>query len=147
MRSRVRFRRRRCRQRVNINDEAYYQYKRIETVEFAQERRKLGRQYGEANIDICHRPSDLASQTDDGTATAKLAQGLLADSATKIVFRQSAGELDLCQQLLELRDRERNVIAGLGRGHALRRVGSDRLVARHAQPDQLRDLLSTDSAM
>ena len=52
------------RQRVNINDEAYYQYKRIETVEFAQERRKLGRQYGEANIDICHRPSDLASQTD-----------------------------------------------------------------------------------
>ena len=32
------------RQRINVNDESYYMYRQAETVEFAQERRKLGRQ-------------------------------------------------------------------------------------------------------
>ena len=81
------------RQRINVNDESYYMYKQAETVEFAQERRKLGRQYGEANIDICHRPSDLAAQADDGSKVAKMAHGLLPDSSMKIIFRQAAGEL------------------------------------------------------
>jgi len=92
------------RQVTNVNDESYYMYKRAETVEFAQARRKLGRQFGEANIDICHRPSDLDAQADDGSKIAKIAHGLLKDSSMKIVFRQSAGELDLATTMLGLTD-------------------------------------------
>ena len=44
------------RQRINVNDESYYMYRLAETVEFAQERRKLGRHYGEANIDMLPPP-------------------------------------------------------------------------------------------
>jgi hypothetical protein len=133
--------------RLNVNDEAYYQYKRAETVEFAQERRKLGRQHGEANIDICHRPSDLVSQTDDGTATAKMAEGLLADSATKIIFRQAPGELDSAARVLGLTDRERSVIATLGRGEAVWKLDTHSLQARHALNDVLARIVGTDQAM
>jgi hypothetical protein len=132
---------------VNVNDEAYYQYKGAETVEFAQERRKLGRQHGEANIDICHRPSDLVSQTDDGTATAKMAEGLLADSATKIIFRQAPSELDTAARVLGLTDRERAVIATLGRGEAVWKLDNHSLRARHALGGSLESIVGTDGAM
>ena len=39
-------------------------------------------------------PSDLGAQADDGTATAKIAAGLLADSATKILLRQAPDQLE-----------------------------------------------------
>lgn len=132
---------------VNVNDEAYYQYKRTETVEFAQERRKLARQHGEANIDICHRPSDLNANTDDGTATSKMAEGLLADSATRIVFRQAPGELDSAARVLGLTDRERAVIATVGRGEAVWKLDTHSLRARHALAASLETIVGTDGAM
>ena len=135
------------RQTLNIDDEAYYKYRYPETVAFAQERRKLGRQYGEANIDICHRCSDLAAQADDGTATAKIAAGLLSESATKIIFRQAAAELDLAEHLLGLTDTERHLVAGLTRGHALWKIADHTLLAHHDRPVALIDVTDTDTRM
>ena len=135
------------RQTLNIDDEAYYKYRYPETVAFAQERRKLGRQYGEANIDICHRCSDLGAQADDGTATAKIAAGLLSDSATKIIFRQAAAELDLAEHLLGLTDTERHLVAGLTRGHALWKVADHTLLAQHDRPSALLEVTDTDTRM
>ena len=122
------------RQRINVNDESYYMYKQAETVEFAQERRKLGRQYGEANIDICHRPSDLAAQADDGSKIAKMAHGLLADSSMKIVFRQAAGELAGATEMLGLTETEQACIRRLTRGRALWKIGDRSLLATSLPP-------------
>ena len=135
------------RQKLNVDDEAYYKYRYPETVAFAQERRKLGRQYGEANIDICHRCSDLGAQADDGTATAKIAAGLLSDSATTIVFRQAAAELDLAERLLGLTRTERDKVARLRRGQALWKIADHSLIARHHRPVALHDLTDTDKFM
>jgi hypothetical protein len=135
------------RQRVNVNDESYYMYRQAETVEFAQERRKLGRQYGEANIDICHRPSDLASQADDGTKVAKMAHGLLADSAMKIVFRQAPSQLDLATEMLGLTINEQHCIRRLTRGKAIWKLGDRSLLGRHHRPNELIDVTDTDSMM
>jgi hypothetical protein len=54
---------------------------------------KLCRRYGVANIAVAHRLSDLSAQTNDGTATAKVARGLLADTQTRVVFHQAPGEV------------------------------------------------------
>lgn len=135
------------RQITNVNDESYYMYKRAETVEFAQARRKLGRQFGEANIDICHRPSDLDAQADDGSTIAKIAHGLLKDSSMKIVFRQAAGELDLATSMLGLTDTERACLSVFGRGKALWKIGDRSLIARHHRPATLMAETDTDSMM
>ena len=135
------------RQRININDESYYMYKQAETVEFAQERRKLGRQYGEANIDICHRPSDLAAQADDGSKVAKMAMGLLSDSSMKIVFRQAAAEMVAATEMLSLTDNEQACIRRLGRGKAIWKIGDRSLLARHYRPAVLHALTDTDALM
>ena len=135
------------RQRININDESYYMYKQAETVEFAQERRKLGRQYGEANIDICHRPSDLAAQADDGSKVAKMAHGLLADSSMKIVFRQAPSELDAATELLGLTENEQSCIRRLTRGKAVWKLADRSLLARHFRAEFLTSVTDTDTMM
>ena len=135
------------RQRLLILDEAYYQLANAQTVSFCQETWKLGRSYGIAPIAICHRPSDLGAQADTGTAVAKMAEGLLADSATKIVFRQAPGELATGAELLGLSDAEADAISGLGRGEALWRVGDHSLVAHHLVPPAMAELVNTDQHM
>ena len=135
------------RQRININDESYYMYKQAETVEFAQERRKLGRQYGEANIDICHRPSDLAAQADDGSKVAKMAHGLLADSSMKIVFRQAAAEMAEATEMLGLTENEQDCIRRLSRARAIWKLADRSLLARHYRPEHLLTVTDTDTMM
>jgi len=135
------------RQRINVNDESYYMYRLAETVEFAQERRKLGRHYGEANIDICHRPSDLAAQADDGSRIAKMAVGLLSDTSTKIVFRQAPGELAAARELFDLSSTELDCIARAKRARAVWRIGDCSLLAQHHRPAALHALTDTDGLM
>jgi hypothetical protein len=135
------------RQRLLVLDEAYYQLANAQTVSFCQETWKLGRSYGIAPIAICHRPSDLGAQADTGTAVAKMAEGLLADSATKIVFRQAPGELTTGAELLGLSDAEAVAISRLGRGEAVWRVGDRSLIARHLVPAGLAEVVNTDQYM
>jgi hypothetical protein len=135
------------RQVTNINDESYYMYKRAETVEFAQSRRKLGRQFGEANIDICHRPSDLGSQADDGSAVSKMAAGLIKDTSMRIIFRQAPDELEAATHMLGLTETERACIAPPKRGPALWKINDWSLLARHHRPDVLHHVTDTDGRM
>ena len=122
-------------------------YRLAETVEFAQERRKLGRSYGEANIDICHRPSDLAAQADDGSKIAKMAEGLIADSSMKIVFRQAPSELRAATEMFDLSSTEVACIASAVRGRALWKIGDRSLIAKHHRPTALHALTDTDGMM
>ena len=135
------------RQRLLILDECYYQLANPHTVGFCQETFKLGRNYALAPIAICHRPSDLGAQADDGTAVAKIAQGLLSDAATKIVFRQAPGELEDGIRLLGLSDGEAEEISRLRRGQAVWKVGDRSLVAHHLVPPALAEIVSTDQYM
>lgn len=135
------------RQVTNINDESYYMYKRAETVEFAQSRRKLGRQFGEANIDICHRPSDLGSQADDGSAVSKMAAGLIKDTSMRIIFRQASDELDAATNMLGLTATERMCISRLKRGRALWKINDWSLLGQHHRPEVLMNVTDTDSRM
>ena len=61
-------------------------------VAWGEETQKLSRGYGVQFVTIVQRISDLASQADDGTATAKRAQGFVTEAETKVTFNLRGGE-------------------------------------------------------
>jgi type IV secretory pathway VirB4 component len=134
-------------QRVQVLDEAWALLANRHTASYLQSCFKLGRTYGVANICIAHRPSDLGAQADDGTATAKIAAGLLADSATKILLRQAPDQLERAQQAFGLTEPERQIVAQLSRGRALWKVGGRTAVVHHVVGAHEVDLVDTDGRM
>lgn len=117
--------------RIQVLDEAWSLLAEERTSRYLQSCWKLGRAYGVANVAVVHRLSDLRSQTDDGTAAAKVAMGLLADTQTRVLFRQSSDQLDDARTLLGLTSTEAMVLGRLCRGRALWKVGGHTAVVQH----------------
>ena len=134
-------------QRVQVLDEAWALLGNRHTAGYLQSCFKLGRTYGVANICIAHRPSDLGAQADDGTATAKIAAGLLADSATKILLRQAPDQLDAAAASFGLTEPERQIVGQLTRGRALWKVGGRTAVVHHILARAEPRLCDTDARM
>jgi hypothetical protein len=108
---------------------------------------KLARAYGASTWLICHRPSDLTAQTDDGTAAAKIASGLLADAQTRVVLRQAPDQVPAAARLLGLGPREAAVVGQLVRGRALWRIQDHAAVVQLVLTATERQLFGTDAAM
>jgi type IV secretory pathway VirB4 component len=108
---------------------------------------KLSRAYGIANLLILHRLSDLDAVAATGTAGRAIADGLLADCSTRVIYRQEADQLATTARALGLSGAEREVIAVLPRGTGLWKLpGRSHLVHHRVHVDEL-PLLDTDSAM
>jgi type IV secretory pathway VirB4 component len=134
-------------QRLQVLDEAWAVLGNQHTAAFLQRAFKLGRATGTANLCIAHRISDLAAQADDGTATAKIADGLLADAATKIVLRQAPDQIDRATGRLGLTDAESSVVRQLVRGRALWKIGARTAVVHHTITTMEQPLIDTDQRM
>jgi type IV secretory pathway VirB4 component len=135
-------------QRVQVLDEAWALLANRHTASYLQTCFKLGRTYGVANVCVAHRPSDLAAQADDGTSTAKIAAGLLADSATKIILRQAPDQLAAAASTMGLTDPETRIVGQLIRGRALWKMGSRTAVVHHVlAPGLEAQLVDTDARM
>lgn len=117
--------------RILVLDEAWALLASERTTRFLQASFKLCRAWGVANVAVTHRVSDLRAQADDGTATAKLAEGLLADAQTRVVFRQSPDQVPLAKTLLGLSDRQASLVPQLGRGVALWNVAGRAHLVEH----------------
>lgn len=135
------------RRKVQLLDEVWGLLGNRASAGYLQAAWKLGRQHGIANIGVAHRPSDLAGQADDGTAVAKIARGLLADSATVIVMRQAADELAAAKDMLGLNGPQVRHVRRLSPGQALWRTGSHVTVVKHQLGPGEWDLIDTDAAM
>ena len=70
--------------RVQVWEEIWALLGQEPTAKWFQSCQKMSRDYGVANISVAHRIADLRSQSDDGTAAAKVGTGLLADTQTRI---------------------------------------------------------------
>ena len=112
-----------------------------------QARLKLCRMYGIWNILVTHRLSDLRSQSDDGTAAAKVAAELVGDVQTKIVFRQATDQLDEARTRLRLNDATTDLLPQLTKGRALWVVANRVAVVHHVVGGHELHLTDTDSAM
>jgi len=134
-------------QRVQILDEAWALLGNRHTASYLQTSFKLGRTYGVANLCITHRASDLVAQADDGTATSKIAAGLLADSATKIILRQAPDQLDAAVAHFGLTAPEASIVGQLTRGRALWKLGGRTAVVQHVLGPGEQPIVDTDSRM
>jgi hypothetical protein len=102
---------------------------------------------GVANIAVLHRLSDLASVGAAGSEQVGLAEGLLADSETRVVYAQSPGEVAGTAALLGLTATEAGLVSSLPRGTALWKVGRRSFLVEHRLARGEHGLVDTDRAM
>jgi type IV secretory pathway VirB4 component len=133
--------------RLVVLDEAWAVLGQLATARWLQATFKLSRSYGVANIAVVHRLSDLKAAGQEGSEQQRLAEGLLDDAETRVVFGQSAAEAERAGQLLGLSNAEVALLGQLPRGVALWRVGQRSYLVEHDLSPEEATLADTDSAM
>jgi len=133
--------------RLQILDEAWRLLGAERTTRYLQACWKLCRDYGVANLAVVHRLSDLRAQADDGTSTAKVAMGLLADTQTRVLFRQASDQLGDARELLGLNPTETEVLGRLARGRALWKIAGRTAVVQHRIAPHEIEWCDTDTRM
>jgi len=119
------------RQKIQVFDESWKMLAHGPLASFLQDCWKLMRSYGGANIAILHKPGDLSAQSDDGTAASKISEGLLADTAVRVTYRQSRRDLVKYAPLLGYGPAEINLIGGLQRGQSFWKLGDTAVQLDH----------------
>jgi hypothetical protein len=133
--------------RLVVLDEAWALLSHLATARWLQATFKLSRSYGVANIAVVHRLSDLKAAGQEGSEQQRLAEGLLADAETRVVFGQAPGEAERAGELLGLSRTEQTLLGQLPRGVALWRVGQSSFLVEHDLCEEELALADTDSAM
>ena len=135
------------RRRVQVIDEAWALLANLATARYLQAAFKLGRAQGVANLAVAHRFSDLSAQAADGTATAKIGAGLLADAATRVVLRQAPDQIGAAKEVFGLNEAEAALVGRLARGRALWKLAGRAAVVQHLLSPAEEALCDTDAAM
>lgn len=130
-----------------VVDEAWAILSNLGVARWLQSSWKLSRAMGVANIAVLHRLSDLASVGAAGSEQVGLAEGLLADSETRVVYAQSPGEVARTGELLGLTETEADLVSTLSRGTALWKVGRRSFLVEHRLAPGEAWMVDTDRAM
>ena len=83
---------------------------------------RLARHYGIANALIFHKLTDLENVGDSGSAMRSLANSLLANAETRVIYRQESDQLGVTAKALGLTTTERKLLPSLGVGQGLWRI-------------------------
>ena len=83
---------------------------------------RLARHYGIANVLVFHKLTDLENVGDSGSAMRSLANSLLANAESRIIYRQESDQLGVTAKTLGLTATERKLLPGLGVGQGLWRI-------------------------
>jgi hypothetical protein len=130
-----------------VVDEAWAILANLGVARWLQASWKLSRAFGVANLAVLHRLSDLLAVGAAGSEQVGLAQGLLSDSETRVVYAQPPGEVARAAELLSLSPTEAELLPHLGRGVALWKVGGRSFLVRHLLGPGEQELVDTDAAM
>jgi hypothetical protein len=130
-----------------VVDEAWAILSNLGVARWLQSSWKLSRAFGVSNVAVLHRVSDLHSVGASDSEQVALAQGLLADSETRVVYAQAPGELDAAAELLSLSSTEAGLLPQLRRGVALWKVGQRSFLVQHRLSAMERRMVDTDGAM
>ncbi|HEX6674860.1 MAG TPA: ATP-binding protein [Actinomycetes bacterium] len=134
--------------RIVVLDEAWVVLRHLAIARWLRESWKLARQYGVQNVAVMHRLSDLTAAGEAGSEQVQLAKGLLEDSETRVIYRQSPGEVEGARELLGLTQTEVDQIPTLERGEALWRVGRRSFIVQHRlEVAAEREIVDTDANM
>lgn len=135
------------RRTILVVDEAWATLSNLGVARWLRESWKLARAFGVSNVAIAHRASDLTKSTTAGSEQQALAEGLLADSETRVIYAQSVSELSGSAAVLGLTSAEADVVSRLGRGVALWKVGQLSFLVRHELGPTELAMVDTDAAM
>ena len=130
-----------------VVDEAWAILSNLGVARWLQSSWKLSRAFGVSNVAVLHRVSDLRSVGASDSEQVALAQGLLADSETRVVYAQAPGELAAAAELLSLSSTETDLLPQLRRGVALWKVGQRSFLVQHRLSAMERRMVDTDGAM
>ncbi|MEU2874099.1 ATP-binding protein [Streptomyces olivoreticuli] len=130
-----------------VYDEAWRLMRHPGLLQRMQSQWKLSRGLGIANLMVIHRLSDLLTAGDAGSRGRALAEGLLADCSTRIVYRQETDQLHAAAALLGLTSVETDAIAHLNRGRGLWKVAGRSFIVQHLLHPQELALFDTDARM
>jgi hypothetical protein len=130
-----------------VVDEAWAILSNLGVARWLQASWKLSRALGIANLAVLHRLSDLRAVGAGDSEQVGLAEGLLADSETRVVYAQSPGEVERTGELLGLTPTEAELVTQLRRGVALWKVGRRSFLVEHRLATDEHRLIDTDAAM
>ncbi|WP_181788594.1 VirB4 family type IV secretion system protein [Streptomyces phytophilus] len=130
-----------------IYDEGWRLMRHVGLLQRMQAQWKLSRGLGIANMLIIHRLSDLLTAGDTGSHSRALAEGLLADCSTRIIYRQEADQLHTAAALLGMTSVETDAVSHLGRGRGLWKVADRSFIVQHLLHPHELTLFDTDARM
>lgn len=108
---------------------------------------RLARHYGIANMLIFHKLTDLENVGDQGSAMRALANSLLANAETRIIYRQESDQLGATANALGLTGTEQKLLPGLGVGQGLWRIKDRSFVCQHQLHPAELELFDTTGRM
>ena len=132
---------------INVADESWKIVQHTGLGEWFQSNFKLARQFGVMNLVVLHKLADLQAAGDAGSRPARIAEGLIADASTRVVYHQDESQVPLTRALLGLSESESQLISMLSAGQALWRVGSRSFVVQHYRSQLEAELTNTDTGM
>jgi type IV secretory pathway VirB4 component len=132
---------------ISVADESWKIVQHTGLGEWFQSNFKLARQFGVMNLVVLHKLADLSAAGDAGSRAARIAEGLVADASTRIVYHQDESQVPLTRALLGLSENEGRLISMLSAGQALWRVGSRSFVVQHYRSRLETRLTNTDTGM
>ncbi|WP_432012649.1 VirB4 family type IV secretion system protein [Streptomyces cucumeris] len=130
-----------------VYDEAWRLMRHPGLLARMQSQWKLSRGLGIANLMVIHRLTDLLTAGDAGSQGRALAEGLLADCSTRIIYRQETDQLHAAASLLGLTSVEMDAIAHLNRGRGLWKVAGRSFIVQHLLHPHELELFDTDARM
>ena len=133
--------------RIVVVDEGWRILSSLGIGEWLQQSFKLSRALGTQNVVVLHRLSDLRAAGAEGSRELRLAEGLLADAETKVVYAQPPDQLAQARELLGLTDTEAELLPHLRRGWALWKVGQRSFLVQHRLSSLERTIVDTDARM
>ncbi|MGP4115156.1 ATP-binding protein [Streptomyces sp. 4N509B] len=134
-------------QRWIVYDEAWRLMRHHALLERMQAHWKLSRGLGIANLMVIHRLSDLLAAGDAGSRGRALAEGLLADCSTRVIYRQETDQLTAAATLLGLTSTETHAVGALSRGRGLWKIAGRSFITQHLLHAHEADLFNTDTRM
>jgi DNA helicase HerA-like ATPase len=134
-------------QRWIVYDEAWRLLRSLPLVRRMQAQWKLSRAYGIATLLVVHRLSDLDAVGAAGSEVRALAEGLLADCSTRVIYRQESDQLRGAGSSLGLTPTERDLLPALPRGTGLWKVATSSYLVRHELHVDESVVFDTDASM
>ena len=132
---------------ISVVEEGWRVAGHIGVAEWLQESFKLCRSLGVQTILVLHNFSDLGASGAEGSREARIAENLIADSGTKLIYAQSPDQMDDTRARCGLSATQAELVPTLRRGEGLWLVGQRAELVQHLLSRREQDFTYTDARL